>query len=208
MDIRKILSVALVLVVASFFLGRFTNTKSTFLAASENTSIVNIDQGQQDTLRWDMQVNPLNYATYTVSYPETDSINSPVVTKQVRFFAGSYLISKSLNYYSTVDGTYFGANLDGNNFYDGVAVIGTSEGGTGHFPKLVVLKKNDDQYVEIARTDQPQTFFSDRIQVRSIIVQKGIITVSILGKGPKDGGCCPTVPMEMKFRVIDGHIKT
>lgn len=204
MDLRKTISIILVLVVASFFLGRFTGNGSTFLAATESNKTT-INQDQQFTLDWLKQANPLDYATYNVSYLNKDFDENSGITKQVKFFAGSYRFSNEGGY-SLLEGSTRG-DLDGDSIDEGVVMKFGRYGGTGSFPELVVLKKTGSDFIEFASTDQPTEFFDDRINVQSIAIEKGIITVSIIGKGPDDGACCPTVPMEKRFRLVDGKIQ-
>jgi hypothetical protein len=70
----------------------------------------------------------------------------------------------------------------------------------------VVLKKQSTGFVEFASTSEPYEFFEDRIVTKNITISQGIITVDIIGKGPKDPGCCPSLPMTKKFKLVGSKI--
>ena len=205
MDMRKIISITFVLVVASFFMGRFTKSDSTFLAASESSSALSLDKEQQDTLEWMKRVFPLEFATYKYNYSSADFEGAPILSKPVKLFAGSYLFPNDEGY--SVNQESSRGDLDGDGIEEGVVVRTTNYGGTGYFSDLVVLKKTGNEFIEFANTGKPTKFFADRIQVNSVAVQDGIITVNIMGKDPEDSSCCATLPMEMKFRLVGSEIE-
>lgn len=196
------LAVAFLLVVASFFLGRVSSKNNTFLAASETDPI--IQEQQKETLFWLKESDPLNFANYRIAYLKVDFDESSGAEELVPFFAGKYRIPGKTGYYH-IDASGRG-DLDGDGVEEGAAVKLGNFGGTGHFPELVVLKKTGLEYTEIASTSEPYSFFADRIDAQSVQVLDQTIIVKIMGVGPEDGACCPTMPMEMEFRFVNGQI--
>jgi len=201
---RNTLSIVFILVVASFILGRISTNQPTFLAASDDEPL--IEDQQKETLSWLKEVDPLNYAKYKVSYLKEAFNENSGVEETVSFFAGSYRLPGKGGYYH-IDATSRG-DLDGDGIEEGVAMKLGNFGGTGHFPELVVLKKSGLGFTEFASTSEPYEFFADRIDVQSVQVVDKTIIVKIIGKGPEDGGCCPTVPMEKKFKILNDKIVT
>ncbi len=196
------LAVAFLLVVASFFLGKVSSSDKTFLAASDTDAI--IEERQKETLLWLKDVDPLDFANYKIAYLKVDFDESSGTEELVPFFAGKYRIPGKTGFYH-IDASVRG-DLDGDGIEEGVAVKLGNFGGTGHFPELVVLKQEGLGFTEIASTSEPYDFFADRIDVRSVQVFDRMITVKIIGKGPEDSSCCPTMPMEMEFRFVNGQI--
>lgn len=204
MNSRTIFSTIVALFIVSLAMGRVISANDTFLATSNNS--IERNKEQQDTIRWMARVNPLDFATYKYSYSlPDDPDDAPLHNKLVKYFAGSFHFPDNEGY-SVINGSYI-ADLNGDGVEEGVVIRMTNTGGTGKFPDLVVLKKIGDEFTEFASTNEPTSFFNDRIQVKSVIVQKGVITVDILGKGPNDGGCCATQPMKMSFHLVGDQLK-
>mgnify|MGYP001572492592 CR=1 FL=1 len=161
MDMRKIISITFVLVVASFFMGRFTKSDSTFLAASESSSALSLDKEQQDTLEWMKRVFPLEFATYKYNYSSADFEGAPILSKPVKLFAGSYLFPNDEGY--SVNQESSRGDLDGDGIEEGVVVRTTNYGGTGYFSDLVVLKKTGNEFIEFAKRHSELIFLVTEI---------------------------------------------
>ncbi len=201
MNRKKWLIFASIIAICSFFAGRISSGIST-ISADEKSPYENTEQLK--TLEWLNESNPLDYATYQITY-YSDKENKNI-KKTAKFFNGSYLYPKDGRGYAHLENGTIG-NLDSDSELEGVVMLESNGGGTGFFPELVVLKKQVDGYVQIASTSEPDSFFADRIIVNSIKIEDKIITVNITGKGPDDPGCCPTIPMEMKFKFANNKIE-
>jgi len=192
---------ALVLTVLAFYAGRASIGAGTLSAASDESAI-EADQGE--TVAWLKQRNPLDYARYKVSYLSRPFDESSAVQETVSFFAGSYALPGGGGYYK-IDSTDQG-DLDGDGVEEGVAIKYGNFGGTGHFPELVVLRKANNAFEEVASTNEPIEFFFDRVSVESLEVLDGVIKVKIMKRGANDAACCPRVPAEASFTLQDGRL--
>lgn len=159
---------------------------------SQNKSILSQDDVR--TLKWLTKVNPLDYSFYNIR---------EFGVGRVKFMNGYYKFNDG---YAYIENRATG-ELDSDSIDETVTMKFISNGGTGKYPELVVLKKDGEIYSEVASTSQPDEFFYDRIYVQSIEIKSKIITVKILGHGPNDPLCCPNTPMEMNFRLVDNKIE-
>lgn len=80
---------------------------------------------------------------------------------------------------------YFGPDVNGDFMY--AAVLVSDPGGSGTFYSLHVMQPSDDGLVEVAATS-----LGDRIQLNSIEILNGQITVDMVQSGEADPLCCPT----------------
>jgi hypothetical protein len=93
--------------------------------------------------------------------------------------------------------TYGDINNDGAN--DLVATIKANTGGTGIFNYLVAFAndKGTPHYIAAA-------LIGDRIQMKKLTIQNGVITAHIITQGPGEAMCCGTMPASVLYR-LDGN---
>ena len=85
-------------------------------------------------------------------------------------------------------------NFDGNP--DASVVLATSGGGTGTFISLEAVINDEGAPKHVATA-----LLGDRVQIKSIVIESGRITVNMLAHGPDDPMCCPTVEHTKKYRL-------
>ena len=85
-------------------------------------------------------------------------------------------------------------DLDGDLVADAAVVVKIDLGGSGTFVHLVAMLDREGRPVQAGRE-----YLGDRVRVQSIAISGGRIVVTMLGHGPDDGMCCPTVEMRRAF---------
>lgn len=161
----------------------------------KNTSQNKPSLSQDDirNLQWLNKVNPLDYSTYNIY----------AVNGKAKFMNGQYKFDDG---YAYIENGATG-ELDNDGIDEAATMLFVNNGGTGKYPELVVLKKDGESYTEVSSIGDPIDFFYDRIYVQSIQIEDKLIDIKILGHGPTDGLCCPSVPMEKKFRIVDNKLE-
>jgi hypothetical protein len=78
-------------------------------------------------------------------------------------------------------------DVNGDRVEDAAILLSVNSGGSGQFAYLVTVLSVGDQM-------QPSTpaLLGDRVQIKSIDINNGQITVNMVTQGPKDPFCCPT----------------
>ena len=206
MTYKTTLSLVLLLTVGAFFGGILSSGGSVFQASTDNNQL-NFNNDQLRSMTQVSRLKPLDYAIYKINfYSPLSPDGKTVLDKYAKFFDGSYIPPEGEEGYYRIANSAQG-DVDGDGVYEGVAMKVHSEGGTGKFPELVVLKNKDGEFKEVASISEPVDFFYDRIVTESITIDKGVITVNILSLGPNDGACCPTQPMSMKFKYVNNKVE-
>jgi heat shock protein HslJ len=83
----------------------------------------------------------------------------------------------------------------------GAVIVTTSLGGTGTFYELALLTRQASDWVN---TDT--VLLGDRINMHSLAIDGGQIVVAMTVHGPKDPMCCPTLEVQKRWSVRDGHL--
>lgn len=68
------------------------------------------------------------------------------------------------------------------------------------FETLVAVQNQNGKVTSSAQYD-----LGDRVQVNSIVINHGIVTVDMLVQGPNDGMCCPTEKKVIKLMLQGDH---
>ena len=86
---------------------------------------------------------------------------------------------------------------------DAAVILASSGGGSGTFISLhaVVSEKG-------ALKDAAWVTLGDRVQVKSVAVSGGIITINMVRHGPNEPLCCPTQEATVKYKLQDGKLVT
>jgi len=86
-----------------------------------------------------------------------------------------------------VDHFILTGDLDKDGLDEAVTLLWESSGGSGNRLHLAVVAGKDD-VITVLGTD----LIGDRVQIRSGIIEDGLITLDIVRAGPGDAACCPT----------------
>lgn len=89
-------------------------------------------------------------------------------------------------------------DLNGDGVEDAAAVMTVDMGGSGTFYHLVAILNRDGQPEQTA-----SHLLGDRIQVKSIGVEAGEITMEMVWAGPEDPMCCPTQEVTAQYVLQD-----
>jgi len=91
---------------------------------------------------------------------------------------------------------YAFGDLDGDGVEDAAVVLATSGGGSGTFISLeaVINDRGTPNHVATAS-------LGDRVQVNSVAIESGEITVDMVTHGPDDPLCCPTLEVTQTYRL-------
>ncbi len=91
-------------------------------------------------------------------------------------------------------------DLNNDGVADAVVVLAENYGGSGTFLSLVPV---------LATTEGPKpekgVTLGDRVQVQSVSVQNGQVTVSLMAQGPNDPQCCPS-QAETRVYQLPSHL--
>jgi hypothetical protein len=93
-------------------------------------------------------------------------------------------------------------DLDGDGADDAAAVIATELGGSGSFYYLAAMLNREGQPQQAG-----QAFLGDRVQVQSIGVEEGTITVIMKVAGPDDPLCCPSQTVTRIYRLQEDGLE-
>jgi hypothetical protein len=93
-------------------------------------------------------------------------------------------------------------DLDQDGTQDAIVPMSSSAGGTGSQMSVAVVLNKNGTPVYADRIE----LGGDRDIVDLITVSEGIITINMTLHGPKDGGCCPSVPKVLMYKLINGKL--
>ena len=93
-----------------------------------------------------------------------------------------------------LDGHILG-DLRGNGSTDAIVILLARTGGTGSYYYLAPVL-NDKGNIKVTSN---AFFIGDRVNIKKLNLQDGIVTLKLVMHGPDDGGCCPTLERTLKF---------
>ena len=83
------------------------------------------------------------------------------------------------------------------------AIVETQTGGSGTYVDLVVIARQNGHPTQLAAAH-----LGDRVKVKSIAFDKGIVTLTMLVHGPDDPLCCPTLEVTRRYeRRLDSLVQ-
>ncbi|GEM_PF-998420 len=91
---------------------------------------------------------------------------------------------------------YAFGDLDGDGVEDATVVLATSGGGSGTFISLEAVINNQGTPNHVATAS-----LGDRVEVKSVAIEAGVITVDMVTHGPDDPLCCPTLEVTQKYEL-------
>jgi len=92
-------------------------------------------------------------------------------------------------------------DLDGDGLPDAVVQLVYWGGGSGVFNYLAAVINDQGQPLHVASAE-----LGDRVQVKSVTVKNGRITVRLVVQGADDPACCPMVPATRVFSLVKNHL--
>jgi hypothetical protein len=92
-------------------------------------------------------------------------------------------------------------DLNGDNAADAAVILATNTGGTGTFYDLHAVLNESGKPKDVAFA-----LLGDRVQIKSLSIQDGAITVSMMTHGPQDPQCCPTQAVTQIYRLQEGKL--
>ncbi len=92
-------------------------------------------------------------------------------------------------------------DLNGDGQSDAVAAVWVSMGGSGTFVYIVALENGAAGPQQLGAD-----LLGDRVQVRKLAVQNGVITAEVVAFGPKDPKCCPSQQVTRTYGLQSGKL--
>ncbi len=87
-------------------------------------------------------------------------------------------------------------DLDGDGQPDSAVVLITDTGGTGVFYDLAVVRNREGQPGAVS-----VLHLGDRIQLKALKIQGGLLELELVMAGPQDPACCPSQRALQRFRL-------
>ena len=91
---------------------------------------------------------------------------------------------------------YAFGDLDGDGVEDAAVVLATSGGGSGTFISLEAVINDEGTPHHVATA-----FLGDRVEINSVAIESGEITVDMVTHGPDDPLCCPTLEVTQEYEL-------
>jgi hypothetical protein len=144
-----------------------------------------------------LTIDDLKNLTYTI-YP---SLDRPLKVKLVngkysRRDSSSDFVMTSVRKTATGD-----LNNDGKP--DAVVILFSNYGGSGDFGELAAVINQDGLLKHVA-----SAFLGDRVVIKSLAIEKGIISVDMVTHGPKDAMVKPTLRQTKKFQLVNNRLES
>jgi uncharacterized lipoprotein YbaY len=92
-------------------------------------------------------------------------------------------------------------DLDGDGVEDAAVILAANAGGSGTFISLEAVRNEGGQPVHLA-----SYLLGDRVQIESLAVEGGQITLEMITHGPDDPMCCPTQKVIKTFTLQDEQL--
>jgi len=92
-------------------------------------------------------------------------------------------------------------DLDFDGDEDAAVIMATNGGGSGTFLELFAVLNDDGE----ARPIAPQ-FLGDRPIINAVAINRGKISIDMITHGPNDPMCCPTLPVNLDFELLEEEL--
>lgn len=93
-------------------------------------------------------------------------------------------------------------DMDGAPGNEAVALLSSNSGGSGEFVYIAVFGVRDGQLVNLGTAE-----VGDRVQLRTLWLEKGKAVMDVVEAGPKDPACCPTQLARKAYAWKDGKLE-
>ena len=93
-------------------------------------------------------------------------------------------------------------DLNGDGIDDAAVVFAVSGGGSGTFYSLAAVINQGGAAVHVSSA----LLLGDRIQLETLTIAEGVITVQMVAHGPQDPLCCPTQRVVRRYQLIEDEL--
>jgi hypothetical protein len=138
-----------------------------------------------------IDTDDLKYLTYTL-HPRPDR------SIQVKLFNGKYSQKDSLDeFVMTSIQEIATGDLNGDSKPDAAVILFSNYGGSGTFGELAAVINKNGLLRHVA--SEP---LGDRVVIKSVAIDSGIITLDLLSHGPKDSMATPTKATTKHYKLV------
>ena len=142
-----------------------------------------------------LTIKQLMNARYQPSHDsEFDTIRRLI--NGIHYYPNQYGIIDSASYTELDDKMIAFGDLNKDSIDDAAVILGTDGGGSGYFVDIAAVYNRNGKPKCIASTS-----LGDRILVKQININKGVIVLKMLTHKEIDGQCCPSKETFAKFKV-------
>lgn len=92
-------------------------------------------------------------------------------------------------------------DLDGDGVAEGVVLLVAETGGSGSFRHVAAVALRGDRAVSVATAP-----LGDRVRVRALSVEQGVVRIELVRHAPGDPACCPTRGETRELTLRDGRL--
>ena len=146
-----------------------------------------------------LTINKLMNAIYSPSENESLFDKNIKLINGFHYYPNQYEIIDSTSYTDLNDKMVAFGDLNKDGIDDAAVILGTEGGGSGYFVDLVVVYNMNGNPRCIASKG-----LGDRIEVKQIKINKGIVELKMLTHMERDGQCCPSKITVAKF-IVKGN---
>ena len=97
---------------------------------------------------------------------------------------------------------YIIADLDNDGVEEAAVFLTESSGGSGSYTYLAIVDNVEQQLQNVATQK-----LGDRIQVRNLQFERGMLTLDMITAGPKEAACCATLKLHNTYRYRHGKLE-
>lgn len=101
-----------------------------------------------------------------------------------------------------IDDLMLTGDLDDDGQNETVVLLAGSSGGSGSFTYIAALKRQGSTVVNIGTAP-----LGDRVQIRKLELESGVIVVDLVQAGPEDAACCPSQLATRRWRLTGGGLE-
>ncbi|MDX1824261.1 MAG: META domain-containing protein [Thiohalomonadales bacterium] len=101
-----------------------------------------------------------------------------------------------------VEQLYIIADLDNDGMQEAAVFLTESSGGSGSYTYLAIVDNVERKLQNVATQK-----LGDRIQVRNLQFEQGMLTLDMITAGPKEAACCATLKLHNTYRYHQGKLE-
>jgi len=96
---------------------------------------------------------------------------------------------------------YIIGDLDGDGVQEAAAFLTESSSGSGSYTYLAIVDTDNGHYKNVATRN-----LGDRIKVRALRLEQGVLELDMVTAGPQEAACCPTLKVHKTYRYTGGKL--
>jgi len=135
------------------------------------------------------------YQTDTYTPSETIQLKNGI------YFRTPPFPEQSSDWFTQLAGPIDFGDLNFDNIEDAIVILKSRSGGTGVTVELAAVINDNGKPRNVSTI-----ILGDRVQVESMNITSGIVTLNMLIQGPNDGLCCPTLPVIWSWKLINNDL--